>query len=292
MKKCLLCRNPSIPDYANHCPNCGVRLKPDKHVTVESERLRLLGGELRLLTVFFVQLIGIERLMKKDTHHLTKDHINDFFTNTEDIIRNYDGTSNRIIPDLRILAIFGAPHAHYDDSLRAVRCANHIREWWLKTKKGSKFLKDVDITIGLNTGRAFFGFVLKEAPFLTVIGDTINTAARLTEISQHNEALMSRTTYNAVTRHVDAEHVGEQTVKGKKTKVDIYRLNKIRTAPRPVEPQRIPLFGRDSELKKLISLVDRLSSRRALCCIINGPMGTGKTRLKEELESISKRLRR
>ena len=284
MKKCLLCKNPSIPDYASHCPNCGVRLKLDKHMTVESERLRLLGGELRLLTVFFVQLIGIERLIKKDTHHLTKDHINDFFTNTEDIIRNYDGTSNRIIPDLRILAIFGAPHAHYDDPLRAVRCASRIREWWLKTKKQSKFLKDVDITIGLNTGRAFFGFVLKEAPFLTVIGDTINTAARLTEISQHNEALMSRTTYNAVSRHVDAEHVGEQTVKGKKTKVDIYRLNKIRTAPRPVEAQRIPLFGRDNELKKLISLVDRLSSHRAQCCIINGPMGTGKTRLKEELE--------
>ncbi len=285
MKKCRLCNSPSIPDDANHCPNCGVRLKADKHLTVESERLRLLGGELRLLTVFFVQLIGIERLIKKDTHTVTKDHINDFFTNTEEIIRNYDGTSNRIIPDLRILAIFGAPHAHYDDPLRAVRCASRIRNWWLKTKKESKFLKDVDVRIGLNTGRAFFGFVLKEAPFLTVIGDTINTAARLTELSQPSEALMSRTTYNAVLRHVDAEHVGEQTVKGKKTKVDIYRLNKIRKAPRPVEPQRIPLFGRDAELKKLISFVDGMSNRKALCCIINGQMGTGKTRLKEELEA-------
>ena len=284
MKKCLLCNNHSIPDYANHCPNCGVRLKADKHVTVESERLRLLGGELRLLTVFFVQLIGIERLIKKDTHLATKNHINDFLTNTEEIIRNYDGTSNRIIPDLRILGIFGAPHAHYDDPLRAIRCASRIRDWWLKNKNESKFLKDVDIRIGLNTGRAFFGFVLKESPFLTVIGDTINTAARLTEISQHNEILMSRTTHNAVLRHVDAEHIGEQTVKGKKAKVDIYRLNRIRTAPRPVEPQRIPLFGREAELKKLTTLVDKMSSRKALCCIINGQMGTGKTRLKEELE--------
>jgi class 3 adenylate cyclase/tetratricopeptide (TPR) repeat protein len=284
MKECPYCKHQNNPDYATYCTNCGSILKPDKRTIIASERLRLLGGELRLLTVFFVSLTGIEKSIKKETYHTTKDHVQNFLTNIEDIVRDYDGTCNRIIPDFRILGIFGAPHAHYDDPLRAIRCANRIREWWLKNKQETKFLKDIDIRIGVNTGRAFFGFVLTEAPFLTVIGDTINTAARLTEMGQHNEILMSKTTHNAVQRYVDAEHVGEQTVKGKQTKVDIYRLSKIRTTPRSVELQRTPLFGRQKELQALIDLTQTCLIKNSACCILNGPMGIGKTRLKEELE--------
>jgi class 3 adenylate cyclase len=283
MKRCPFCNHPENPDYASYCAYCGAQLRLDKKVTVESERLRLLGGELRLLTVFFVNLIGIEKLIKKDTYSVTKDYVLDFFTSIEDIVQSFDGTSNRIVPDFRLLGIFGAPHAHYDDPLRAIRCVDRIKEWWLKEKKTSKSLRELEIRIGLNTGRAFFGFVLKESPFLTVIGDTINTAARLTEISQFNEILMTRTTYNATLRYIDAEHIGEQAVKGKKTKVDIYRLNKLRAAPRKLELERMPLFGREKELQRLIGFCEQLRSGQPVHCIINGQMGIGKTRLKEEL---------
>jgi class 3 adenylate cyclase len=284
MKGCTYCNYPDIPDDAVFCARCGAALKTDMVRAVESERLRLLGGELRLLTVFFVNLSGIDKLIKKETYATMKDYVQDFLTDIETIIDEYNGTSNRIIPDFRILGIFGAPHAHHDDALRATRCVSRIRDWWLETKEESKFLKEIDLRIGLNTGRAFFGFVLKESPFLTVIGDTINIAARLTEISQQSEILMSRTTYNAVFRYIDAEHVGEQTVKGKKTKVDIYRLEKIRATPRTVEPQRMPLFGRETELKKLLTLAQESVTQKAVHCIVNGQMGIGKTRLKEELE--------
>ncbi len=283
MRQCPLCRHTHNPDYASYCANCGVELKPDRKATVESERLRLLGGELRLLTVFFVNLIGIEKLIKKDNYRVAKDHIQDFFMNSEEIVKSFDGTSNRIIPDFRLLGIFGAPHAHYDDPLRAVRCVNRIKEWWQREKKESKTLHDVEIRIGLNTGRAFFGFVLKESPFLTVIGDTINTAARLTEISQHNEILMTKTTYAAVKRHVDADHIGEQAVKGKQTKVDIYRLHRFRTTPKKTEPERMPLYGREKELQRILNLAEKAASGRAVHCTVNGQMGIGKTRLKEEL---------
>lgn len=252
---------------------------------MESERLRLLGGELRLLTVFFVNLSGIDRLIRKDTYAATSEHIQQFLRNIEEIVDEYNGTSNRIIPDFRILAIFGAPQAHHDDALRATRCASRIRDWWLKNKQESKFLKDTDLRIGMNTGRAFFGFVLKESPFLTVIGDSINTAARLTEMSQQSEILMSRTTHNAVFRYIDAEHIGEQTLKGKETKVDIYRLQKIRTTPRTAEPMRMPLFGREAELQRLLTLAQESVKHGGLRCVINGQLGIGKTRLKEELEA-------
>jgi class 3 adenylate cyclase/tetratricopeptide (TPR) repeat protein len=284
MTKCTYCNYSENAEDAKFCTNCGAALEKETKGVAESERLRLLGGELRLLTVFFVNLTGIEKLIKKDTYATTKEHVQEFLSSIEDIVEEYNGTSNRIIPDFRILGIFGAPHAHHDDALRATRCASRIRDWWLKTKQESKFFKDIDLRIGLHTGRAFFGFVLKESPFLTVIGDTINTAARITEISQHSEILMTRPTYNAVLRHIDAEHIGEQTVRGKQTKVDIYRLNKIRTTPRVFEPQRIPLFGREAELNKLLDLAQKTIHQTPVYCILNGQMGIGKTRLKEEFE--------
>lgn len=285
MINCPLCNFPDVPDNAIFCTRCGTALKTETPAAVESERLRLLGGELRLLTVFFVNLSGIDRLIRKDTYAATSEHVRQFLRNIENIVDEYNGTSNRIIPDFRILAIFGAPQAHHDDALRATRCASRIRDWWLKNKQESKFFKDTDLRIGMNTGRAFFGFVLKESPFLTVIGDSINTAARLTEMSQQSEILMSRTTHSAVFRHIDAEHIGEQTLKGKETKVDIYRLQKIRTTPRTAEPMRMPLFGREDELQRLLTLARESVKQGGVRCVINGQLGIGKTRLKEELEA-------
>ncbi len=286
MISCTKCDYSEMPDGAAFCARCGAALKAPGARAVESERLRMLGGELRLLTVFFVQLSGIDEMIKKETYAAMKELILDLLTTIEAIVEEYSGTSNRIIPDFRILGIFGAPHAHHDDALRAVRCASRIREWWVKTKDRSKLLKDIDLKIGMNTGRAFFGFVLRGSPFLTVIGDTINTAARLTEIGQRSEILMSRTTYNAVFRYLDAEHVGEQAVRGKTTKVDIYRLQKIRTTPRTVETLRMPLFGRETELNQLLNYAQECMKEHSVCCILNGPMGIGKTRLKEELETV------
>ena len=95
---------------------------------------------------------------------------------------------------------------------------------------------------------------------------------------------MTRSTYNAVLRHIDAEHIGEQTVRGKKTKVDFYHLKKIRATPRVFEPQRMPLFGRETELRRLLDFAETSSHNTPVYCVLNGQMGIGKTRLKEEFE--------
>ncbi|MGD8978927.1 MAG: AAA family ATPase, partial [candidate division WOR-3 bacterium] len=70
---------------------------------------------------------------------------------------------------------------------------------------------------------------------------------------------------------------------GKKTKVDIYRLNKLRAAPRKVELERMPLFGRARELERILNLTQGLRSGNVVHCVVNGQMGIGKTRFKEEL---------
>jgi class 3 adenylate cyclase len=285
MTKCTFCQYDQLDAGAAFCTNCGNRLIPETKQEVITDRLRFWGGELRLLSVVFVNFVGFDNFLRNQDTSDTMLYLREFLKEVEEIINRLGGTSNRIIPDSRVLGIFGAPKAHHEDALRAVRCAHQIKLWWLEKKRKKELLDDVDITIGINTGRAFFGYVLQESFFLTVIGDTINTAARLTEISPPNEILISKSTHDATKDYINAEHIGERSIKGRREKVSVYRLAALKEKPKAAIPQRFPIFGREVELQKLITLTQSIKASKAAFCTIGGQMGIGKTRLKEEFEN-------
>ena len=282
MLSCPFCDFRQNPDNANFCGRCGANLKPADEVI--SKRLALFGGELRRVSVFFVNLKGLEKLLQQEQYEATMVYIQDFMKELTSIIEEYDGTAIEIIPDLRILAIFGAPKAHPDDPFRAIRCIAQINQWWQDKKKVLPFLKNFFINIGMNSGQTFFGYVLKEAPFLTVIGDTINVAARLTEIGPLGSILLTKFSYELISEWIDAEYSGTQVVKGKTEKVDVYRFRTLKPKEEPVREQ-IPLFGRQQELQKLLGVVESVQKNGIAVSIITGQMGIGKTRLKEEFEA-------
>jgi class 3 adenylate cyclase len=250
---------------------------------VISDRLKFLGGELRLLSVFFVNFTGLDRLLGQPAYLNVMIYIREYLNEIEKIIKSYDGTANQIVPDTRILGIFGAPKAHLDDNVRTMRCVLEIRKWWLKKKSENRVLENVNLAIGVNTGRAFFGYVLEESAFLTVIGDTINSASRLADICPADEILISESTYQKVHDLVEATHQGERSVKGKSIKINIYLIKSLkedRSAPR----QKFPIFGRENEMAQLMACARSIKDNKIAFVIIGGQMGIGKSRLKEEFE--------
>jgi adenylate cyclase len=212
--KCPSCEHLLTTPDAPYCPNCGTRLSPGEVSSVVSDRLKFLGGELRLLSVFFVNFTGLDHLLGQPAYLSVMIYIRDYMNEIEKIIKSYDGTANQIVPDTRILGLFGAPKSHLDDYVRTMRCVMDIQKWWLKKKEENKVLQDIDIAIGVNTGRAFFGYVLEGSTFLTVIGDTINTASRLADICPPHEILVSESTHQKISDLVEATHLGERSVKG------------------------------------------------------------------------------
>lgn len=279
--KCPSCEHQLTISDALYCANCGTRLKPEAASSVVADRLKFFGGELRLLSVFFVNFTGLDRLLGQPDYLSVMIYIREYLNEIEKIIKSYDGTANQIVPDTRILGIFGAPKAHIDDNLRTIRCVMEIRKWWLKKKEDNKILKDIDIAIGINTGRAFFGYVLEESAFLTVIGDTINTASRLTDICPPHEILVSESTYLKVQDVVEATHQGERSVKGKIVKINIYLLKNLKEDKSSAR-QKFPIFGRDTELARLMTAAQGIKDNKMAFVIIGGQMGIGKSRLKEE----------
>jgi class 3 adenylate cyclase/tetratricopeptide (TPR) repeat protein len=284
MKQCPYCQYKYKDENASFCAVCGLRISDIDKPSEVSDRLKFWGGETRMLSAFFVNFVGLEGIIATRADQDLILILRKCMTDIEDIIKKFNGTSNRIVPDNRVLGIFGAPKAHPDDPVKCLNCAWNVRSWWLKRKNEESLLKDVDVTMGMNTGRAFFGYILEESAFLTVIGDTINTAARLTEMCPPNEILMSEDTYNRVEEYVHADHIGERSVKGRAAKIDIFLVKEIKKPVRVSSVQKIPFCGRQRELKELIDIAEGIKQKKAELCIITGQMGIGKSRLKEEFE--------
>jgi hypothetical protein len=85
------------------------------------------------------------------------------------------------------------------------------------------------LRIGLNSGAAVVG-IIESGPNagVTVLGDTVNVAARLQAQAAPNTVCMSEATHRAVQGMVDASFSGEHRLKGKSEPQKVYKLDAIR----------------------------------------------------------------
>ncbi len=87
----------------------------------------MLAGERRQITVLFADIAGYTKLSSElgaeETHAL----LNRYFEAVDGIVDSYGGSIDKHIGD-NVMAVFGAPVAHDDDPLRAVRAAFDIQQ--------------------------------------------------------------------------------------------------------------------------------------------------------------------
>ncbi len=278
---CPSCDYPVKQENVFFCTNCGLTLISEKREVI-SDRMKLWGGEIRMMTVMFVDFNGFDRLMLDHSESEILVHLRECLIDVKEMIRGFDGTAKDVLPDDRVLGIFGAPKAHPDDAFLAVRSAWQIKEWWIRKKQERPLFDEIGIRIGINTGQAFFGTVLKDEAILTVIGDTINTAARLASMCPASEIAISDSSYAHIADSVEVEHLGERSVKGRAEKVNIYLLKSVKRESRVVGGSKVPFVGRASELERLIEIAESIRQKQMRLCSVVGQMGIGKTRLKEE----------
>ena len=130
-----------------------------------------------------------------------------------------------------VMAVFGAPAALEDAPLRACRAALAILER-LKTAGGDLEARHglrPQLRIGVNTGLAVVGQVQGGASAgVTVLGDTVNVAARLQAKAEPATAVMSEAMHRLVEGLVEASFAGEHEFKGKTEPQKVYRLDSIR----------------------------------------------------------------
>jgi class 3 adenylate cyclase/tetratricopeptide (TPR) repeat protein len=242
------------------------------------------SGEHRQVTVLFADIAGFTKLTielgAENVHSL----LNRYFETVDAIVANYGGTVDKHIGD-NVMAVFGAPIAHDDDPLRAVRAAFEIHRQvgQLHDSRGRK----LEVHVGIASGQVVAsGTGSDKHRQYTVTGDSVNLAARLQSRAEAGETLISNALYRAVARDIDCESLGEVDVKGIESPVAIWKVNSQRVADGQVA--RMSFVGREAELAQLAGIVETcLESGRGRAVVMRGEAGIGKTRLLEEFTRIA-----
>ncbi|MEE8511540.1 MAG: adenylate/guanylate cyclase domain-containing protein, partial [Acidiferrobacterales bacterium] len=178
----------------------------------EPPALTAMAGERRQVTVLFADIAGYTNLSSKLDAEETHALLNRYFEAVDSIVERYGGRVDKHIGD-NVMAVFGAPIAHGDDPLRAVRAALDIHE------RMATLSEDVDYQleahIGIASGQVVASGTGSDAHReYTVTGDSVNLASRLTAAASPGETLISAAVQRAVAEIVEWEDRGEFAVKG------------------------------------------------------------------------------
>lgn len=195
---------------------------------IESPGNLELGGEDRDITAFFSDVQGFTSISEALTPNELVELLNEFLTEMTDIILKHEGTVDKFEGDA-IIAFFGAPnvlknHAERTCSacIKMQKRLAELRENW--KEKGKPQLK---MRIGLCTGNAVVGNMgSKSRMDYTMMGDTVNTAARLEGINKIYGiyTLISESTCKAAGNLIATREIDTINVVGKKEPVTIYQL--------------------------------------------------------------------
>ncbi|TNM41963.1 adenylate/guanylate cyclase domain-containing protein [Nocardioides albidus] len=137
-----------------------------------------LGGETRVCSVLFVDLVGSTTYATEHGPTEVVAVLNRFFAVVVDEVDRHHGLVNKFIGDA-VLAIFGAPVEHAEHAAAALSAARAM------ARRLAVEVPEVGAGIGVATGQVVAGNVGHEQRFeYTVIGDAVNSAARLTDLAK------------------------------------------------------------------------------------------------------------
>jgi adenylate cyclase len=146
--------------------------------------------------------------------------LNGFYEVASRAIFRHDGTLDKLVGD-QVMAFFGPPLDHEDHARRAVMTAVEILSAVTQSTDGDKLA----VGAGITTGEAFVGNVGGgEVTDYTVLGDTVNVAARLESGAAPGEILIAQETYNAVAAKFPNAERRELLLKGKSETVIAWQI--------------------------------------------------------------------
>ncbi len=263
-------------------------------------------GEFRPVSVLFVNICDFSALLPSlgDDAATAAAVLNAYFRRAQAVVHRYDGIVNKV--DMathgdKLMALFGAPSAHEDDPLRAVRCALELEQALAAANEEIAALladrhtpetafRTLSQRLGINTGTVFAGRVGGAQRYeYTVMGPAVNLAARLMAAAEEGVILLSPSTRAAVARQVAVQEMPPLRLKGLPEPVVPARALHVFEVQRSNEPgplrvlQRPPLVGRASELERLLAEAQQALRGAGRVLALVGEAGAGKTRLSEEL---------
>jgi adenylate cyclase len=180
-------------------------------------------GERREVTVMFVDIRDFTPFAEANTAEDTVARLNALFEIVVPAVLDAGGHVNKFLGD-GALVVFGAPNDLADHADAAVSAAVQIHRL-----VGERFGRELRIGIGINTGKVIAGTIGGAGKLeFTLIGDTVNVAARVEELTKTtgDAILLTHQTVDAVVAGLPGlTDRGSHAVKGKSETVEVFALD-------------------------------------------------------------------
>ena len=272
---CPTCGTATVP-AAHFCFHCGTALDGLAIPDVETER--------RVVTVLFGDLSDFTSWaedLDPERVGVVTDRV---LASLAEIVGDFGGHVDKLTGD-GIMAGFGAPTAHEDDAERGVRAAARMQAVVRRlVEEESGGGRRLGLRVGLNTGEVVAG--VQAHLSYTVIGDAVNTAARLSDAAGVGAVLAGRGTALTTIAAASWRALPPLRLKGKREPVTAYELVALRPggASRLGLGDEAPFLGREPQFGALVGrLLDAVEDAVPSCAVVTGEAGVGKTRLAQEL---------
>jgi adenylate cyclase len=196
-----------------------------EQVLADRNNLKL-GGNRSVVTVLFSDIRDFTTISERSTAEEIVAMLNDYFSRMIEPIFRFDGTLDKFIGDA-LMAVFGAPVSRENDAERAVRAALAMRRALKEYNRdrAALGLNPIENGIGITSGEAVSGNIGSEQRMdYTVIGDTVNVAARLEGLTKNYDSkiLINDSVYEQIREKIPCVDLGRILVKGKGGEVHIY----------------------------------------------------------------------
>ncbi|MBS0517330.1 MAG: adenylate/guanylate cyclase domain-containing protein [Proteobacteria bacterium] len=181
-------------------------------------------SEIRPVCVLFLDIRGFTAMTRKRPARETVALLNDFFAAMVVIVDRHGGIVNKFLGD-GFLAVFGAPLPDPEAATHAVAAGREMLaavDEWNRQRPGQA----LRVGIGIHAGEAVTGTVgSAERKEYTVIGDTVNLAARLEQLTKETGArLLVSDALDAQAREAGGEDLGPMAIRGYGEPVRVWRL--------------------------------------------------------------------
>ncbi|MDX1449809.1 MAG: adenylate/guanylate cyclase domain-containing protein, partial [Acidimicrobiia bacterium] len=242
-------------------------------------RQNLIGGiaepEHRVATVGFVKFKGIGQAMADGGPDHVADNLDELVRSVQQAVDSEGVTflaSDIDADGGKIILTTGAPVTQEDDEGRMLRAVRQIAD------AGTA----LPLRIGVNRGHVFAGEI--GTPFrstYTVMGDTVNLAARLMAAAPAGGVYVAPTVLDRSRTLFDATPLEPFRVKGKAEPVQAYAIGPERGMRTAEVGHGLPFRGRDGERERIRQAVGEIGSGSRSMTVV-GETGMGKSRLVEE----------
>jgi adenylate cyclase len=191
-----------------------------------------LASHRREVTVVFCDLRGFTAFTETSEPEEVMGVLHDYHEGLGELIFRHEGTLDRFAGD-GIMIVFNDPIAYADHTERAVRLALDMRD---QVEKLSEQWRRRGHTLGFGVGIAAGYATLGQIGFeqrreYTAIGSVINLASRLCDEARPGQIIIGQRAFSAVEQNVEAQSIGELSLKGFAKPVAAHAIIRWREQP-------------------------------------------------------------